>query len=147
MPAIPHATGKDYKFSFFINGTPVAEFDIKSFAVTRNVTEVTDDVLGEDRSRLDAITNYFTIDASTFVTTAAQMQALMDEQANEDANGATTVKSFAIILTPRAGSGPKTGFLAKEISLGGWKLDASGRTERSMINYPLRARYFDPVSI
>ena len=42
MATIPHATGKDFKFSFFINGTPVAEFDIKSFSVTRNVTDVTD---------------------------------------------------------------------------------------------------------
>lgn len=147
MATIPHATGKDFKFSFFINGTPVAEFDIKSFSVTRNVTDVTDDVLGEDRSRLDAITNFFTIDAATFVTTARQIQALLDEQVNDDANGTPTQKSFACVLTPRGGAGPKTGFIAKEVSLGGWKLDASGRTERSMLNYPLRARYFDAVSI
>ena len=147
MAAIPHATGKDYKFSFFINGSPVKEFDIRSFSVTRNVTDVTDDVLGEDRSRLDAITNFFSIDASTFTTTAAQMQALLDEQANDDANGTPTQKSFAIVLTPRGGSGPKTGFIAKEVSLGGWKHDVNGRTERSMTSYPLRARYFETVSI
>ena len=147
MATVPHATGKDCKLAFFINGNPVGEFDARSYSVDRNVTEVTDDVLGEDRSRLDAITNFYSISVSTFVTTAAQMQALIDEQANDDANGATTNKSLAIVLTPRGGSGPKKGFKASEISLGGWKLNAGGRTERMMIDYPLRARYFDAVSI
>lgn len=141
----PHAAGKDATIVFFIDGNPTQEIDCKSWEMQRNATEINDGVCGEDRDRLDSITNFFVIDVECFTKTAKVLDALLADQAVDDSGAAATEKNFSLVLKPRDGS--KKGYSAREVSLGAWRIGAGGRTDRIMTKVPLRARYFDPVSL
>lgn len=141
----PHAAGKDATLVFFIDGAPASEFDVKSWEVQRNATEIADGVCGEDRDRLDSITNYYSMDIDCFSRTAKLLDALLGEQANDDANAAPTSKTVSFVLKPRDGS--KKGYNAREVALGNWRFGAGGRADRIMTKVPLRARYFDSVAL
>jgi hypothetical protein len=141
----PHANGKDATLIFFIDGTPASEFDVKSWEVQRNATDIADGVCGEDRDRLDSITNFYSIDIDCFSRTAKLLDAFLAEQDNDDANAAPTNKTVSLILKPRDGS--KKGYNASEVSLGGWRFGAGGRSDRVMTKVPLRARYFKSVTL
>lgn len=144
MGAPTHLKGNKATLVFFIAGNPAGEFDVKSWEVTRNATEINDGVCGEDRDRLDSVTNFYGIDVECFSPTAAMIDTLLDEQANDDASGIPTAKTVSFILKP---PGQKKGYNAREVALGAWRVGAGGRSDRLMIKVPLRARYFEQVSL
>jgi len=145
MASIPHASGKDATINLFINGSAVATLDIKSWSCKRNTTKIDDGVQGENRDRLDAITNSFSIDLEGFNQTMTKLQALLTDLANDDAQVQPTDKQVSFVIKPRDGT--KVGFLAKGCCLDDWEIGAQGRTDRIMSKIPLRAQYFDVAPI
>lgn len=145
MPNTPHASGKDAKIDYYLNGSPVKSLDAKSWSVKRNVTSVNDGVGGEDRDRLDDITNFYEIEFEGFNQDMAKLDALLTDQSNDDAGVAPTDKQASIVIKPRDGT--QVGYIASGCSHGAWEVGSSGRTDRIMTKVPVRAQYFDKAPI
>lgn len=136
----PHWGGRNSTFSFYLNNDKIV-LNVKSWSCKPNVTEVADDVCGEDRARLDSQTNYYEVQVEAFLADLKPVIAMLSDTANRDQNVLPFRKQVALSIKPNDGS--KVAFAASEMVLGAWELSVAGRTDRAMIKIPLRARYFD----
>lgn len=136
----PHWSGRNSVFSFYLDDDKCI-LNTKSWSCKPNVTEVTDDVCGEDRSRLDSTVNFFELQVEGFLSDLKPVIAMLRDIANRDANVLPLRKQAALSIKPNDGS--KVAFAASEVTLGAWELSVAGRNDRAMIKIPLRARYFD----
>ena len=138
----PHWGGKNASFKFYLNGNPVV-LNVKSWSCKPNVTEIADGVCGEDRDRLDTITNYYEFQVEAFLSDLRPVAALLSDTANRDQNVLPYRKEVSLTIKPNDGS--KSAFVASEMSIGAWDLGVGGRTDRAMLKVPFRSRYFDPT--
>ncbi len=145
MALVPHATGKCVTVTVFRNGTKIGELTAQSWECKRDATEITDDVLGEDRSRIDSETNFFVIGLKCYQRDFVVLRALLAAQAVDDSGVQPDQIDMGVVMKPKDGT--KEGYAGKEGSLGAWSLSASGRTDRVMLDLPIRFRYFDPVAL
>ncbi len=141
---IPFMTGVQSTCAFFIGPTK-REIATKTWSITRDVTKINDGVNGEDRDRLDAITNFYDIALEVYAPDAKMVKAFIEDQANDDSGVAPLEKAFSVKLKPRDGT--KSGFVCTEVVLGDWKIASSGRTDRLMVTIPLRARYVKSAAV
>lgn len=142
--ATPNATGKNSTVQLFVAGNPVGTLVVQSWECGPDVTEITDDVCGEDRSQLDTETNFFLLTLKCFTKDLTILDKLLDNQAKLDA-GTTQDIQFGLVLKPKDGS--KGGYVGKEACFGAWKIGAGGRTERIMQDVPVRMRYWDKAAL
>lgn len=139
MPDVPFISGKDAVFRLFLGG-PEVILNAKTWNVKRNVTKVADGVNGEDRDRLQSITNYFEMQSDCFVNNAALLDALLNVISNDDAGLVPIVASGAVRLRI-IGSG-RVSYVASELVTDDWDIRQAGRSERLMAGLPMRFRYF-----
>lgn len=140
----PFWSGKDLKLAFtFYNEKLVVHW--MSVEVTQIGEEVQDDVGGEDRSRFDTILDGYGIRVDGKMEEVAQVKRFLEIQASRDAREIPKESAVGFLIYPR--NATRAAFQAREVSLGLWSFKVSGRKERNDLSVPLRARYFDPVSV
>ena len=142
MANIPFLAGKNFKAKLFIDGSG-APIDVKSIDVKANVTEIAEGICGEDRDRLQAITNYYEINLTLKIVTTEIIKKLAANSDNDDANVQPLAKDLALIAQPN--NGLTEGFSFSEITLGAWALSIGDRKELANVTIPMRARYFKAV--
>lgn len=136
----PHFSGRNSTFNFYLDNDKVV-LNTKSWSVKPNVTEVTDDVCGEDRSRLDSTVNFFEMQVEAYLADLKPVIAMLKDISNRDTNVLPLNKQASLSIKPNDGS--KVAFVGSEATLGAWELAVAGRNDRAMIKIPLRVRYFD----
>lgn len=134
--------GQNVTFKFYQNGKNVY-IAAKNWNVNQNGTEINDGVNGEQRDRLDFITNSFSASVDMYQSDQEFMQALMDAQSANDAQGLPLKQTAAIQIRHRDGT--KATYLLKECCVGPWGTTMSGRTEAVMMNIKLRFAEYSPV--
>lgn len=139
MPDIPFFSGKDAIFRFFLGG-PEVLLHAKTWNVKRNATKVADGVNGEQRDRLQSITNYFELASDCFMNNSALIDALLSIITNDDAGAAPLVAAGSVRL--RILDGSRVSYVASELVVDDWDIRQGGRAERVMAGVPMRFRYF-----
>lgn len=142
MANIPFMAGKNFKAKFFIDGTGIP-LNIKSFDVKANVTEIAEGICGEDRDRLQTITNYYEINLTVKAISTDVIKSLLKDSDNDDSNVEPLQKDFALIAQPN--NGLTEGFCFRDMTIGAWALNVGDRKELANVTIPLRARYFKAV--
>ena len=142
MSYTPTFSGKDAVIRLFINGSEVVLL-AKTWEVGPSTTEVADDVNGEPRSRLQTITNHYDGSISCFQNDTKALAALLQNEANDDAEVSPYVKTLGFNF--KILDGTRQNFIGRETVLGAWKINQSGRTERVMLAIPFRCRWFKAV--
>lgn len=134
--------GKNFKAKFFIDGSGIP-IDVKSIDVKANVTEIAEGVCGEDRDRLQTITNYYEINLTFKLVSTEVIKRLVQDSDNDDLNVMPLQKDFALIAQPN--NGLTEGFSFREMAIGSWGLNIGDRKELANFTLPIRARYFKAV--
>jgi hypothetical protein len=142
MAYTPTFSGKDASIRLFINGQEVVLL-AKTWEIGPNTTEVSDGVNGEQRDRLQSITNYFEGNISCFQSDTKALAALIANEQNDDAEVPPFVKTLGFNF--KILDGTRQNFIGRETVLGAWKVNQSGRSERVMLAIPIRCRWFIPV--
>lgn len=140
--SIPFFRGKDCVFKLYMNNKPVY-LAAKNWDVDENCTENNDGVNGEDRDRLDKVTNYFSSTIDVFQTDQAVLQAYIDAQDADDASLLPLKQMGAIQIRHRDGT--RASYLLQEMKVGPLKMSLSSRQEAVMLNMKVRFRYMKPV--
>ena len=143
MPDIPFFRGKDAVFRLFMDGRERL-LNAKTWSVKRNTTDGADGVNGEDRDRPFSVTNLYDLSVTCYQKDASILLALLEDQANDDADAAPLDKAVGINI--RIQDSSRAAFVAKEVTLGAWELNQGGRADAVMLTIPLRARYFSKVA-
>src|SRR4051812_1927409 len=81
---IPFTRGGNAVLKLYQDNKPVS-FACKVWDIEENATEIADGVGGEDRDRLDKVTNYFTLSIDVYHADTKAIQAYMDAQTVDDA--------------------------------------------------------------
>lgn len=139
---IPFVRGQNVVFKFYQDNKPVY-IPAKVWDVEENATEVADDVGGEDRSRLDKVTNFYSMSIDIFQADQAVVQAYLDSQATDDAAQLPKKQTGALQIKHRDGT--RAAYLLQEMKAGPMKLSMSSRTDAYMLNLKVRFRYFKNV--
>jgi hypothetical protein len=143
MSDIPFFRGKDAVFRLFQDGRERI-VNGKTWSVKRNTTDGADGVNGEDRDRPYSVTNFYDLSVTCYQKDASILLALLEDQANDDAQTVPLDKAVGINI--RIQDGSRAAFVAKEVTLGAWELNQGGRADAVMLTIPLRARYFSRVT-
>ncbi len=143
MPDTPFFRGKDAVFRLFMDGRERL-LNAKTWSAKRNTTDGADGVNGEDRDRPYSVTNFYDLSVTCYQKDASILLALLEDQANDDADAAPLDK--AVGLNIRIQDGSRAAFVAKEVTLGAWEFNQGGRADAVMLTIPLRARYFSKVA-
>ena len=139
---IPFFRGKDVVFKFYQDGKPVY-LAAKNWDVDENATENADGVNGEDRDRLDKVTNYFTASLDVFQADVNAINTYIAAQDADDQSLLPLKQSGAVQIRMRDGT--RAAYLLQEMKMGPCKLSMSSRQEAVMWNVKLRFRYFKQV--
>jgi len=139
---IPFYRGKDVVLKFYQNGKPVTLL-AKNWSVEEDAVEAADGVNGEDRDRLDKVTNFYRATVDIFLADQEVMQAIIDAQVPDDASTLPLKQTGAIQIRHRDGT--KAAYLLKEMKAGPFTKNQGGRTDPVMLTLKMRFRYFSPV--
>lgn len=142
---VAHFTGKNCTFKFFMGGKSIGELDVRSFSCKPNIVAIADGVCGENRDRLDKEVNYYELTMSCFQKDLTKLKNILADQDAEDDGAVPTVKDFAMVIKTKGGE--KGGYIAQECVLDDWNFDIGGRTDRVMLDLPIRCRYFKQSKI
>lgn len=140
----PFVRGKDATLRLFFDGKPYL-FDVQNWRLGRNATVINDDVCGEDRSRLDSVTNFYSLTVRVLYSTAEQLKMLLKDQENDDAGAVPLDKQVAGVLREKGGG--RAAFRLTNVVLDDWDIGAEGRADAVSINLPLRCQYVDEVKV
>jgi len=142
MANIPHFRGRDVVLKFYQDGAPVY-FAAKNWTVEENAVEVAEGVNGEDRDRLDKVTNYYSITVDMFQSDQEAMQSIIDAQVEDDAGNAPLKQTCAVTIKHRDGT--RAVYLCKGVKAGPWSKNMSGRGEAVMLNLKMRCQFYQPA--
>lgn len=142
MGGIPFWSGKDSKLKFFFEDKSLV-VDNMEWRVKREGVEAADGVCGEDRDRLQTITNYFSMTVTGKQQKLDAIVAFIEEQTRLDDRVLPKEKAVGILIFPADGT--QAAFQCREYTLGLWEFGAKGRTERNDLSVPGRCRYFDSL--
>lgn len=135
---IPFVRGRDVLLKIYQDSKPVL-IDCKNFDLEENATETNDGVCGEDRDRLDKVTNFYSGTFDIYQVDQHVMQSIMDAQDQDDAAGIPLNQSASFRINNRDGT--RTTYLLQEVKIGPFKNAAGGRGELLMLNLKIRGRY------
>jgi len=138
----PFWSGKNATVILFQNGKQII-VNVQSWDCKPNVVKAADGINGEDRDRLQTIINYYELNLSCLLSDNSPVQAMIDNQANDDANVLPFDRQIGFKIQINDGS--KVAYAATEVFVDDWQLASSGRTDRNKFTLPLRARYFQAV--
>lgn len=137
-------SGKHTRFTVYFNNQPFVIFT-KSWSIEEVATEVADDVNGENRSRLQIITNFYKVDFAGFEEGGGNiLQNLLLSTANDDAFNPQMPLAGGLLFNYLNGGG-KAAFALNNCSRGPLKIGSGGRTERLIHSLSYRAQYFTQV--
>jgi len=145
MANLPFWKGKNSKLIFVLDNAKVV-LDVMSWDITRNATEINEGVCGEDRDRLDDETNYFDWSLTVKMQKLDALEAMLEDQENQDQKLIPLVKGVGVLIKPNDGT-QKALQAGGEISIGAWALRVGGRTERNEMTIPLRSQYVKELPI
>ncbi len=139
---IPFFRGQNVVLKFYQNNKPVY-LAAKNWDVEENATENADGVNGENRDRLDKVTNYYTATVDIFQTDQEAMAAYIAAQDADDNNQLPLKQTAAVQIKHRDGT--RAAYLLQEVKVGPMKISNSSRQEAVMLNLKMRFRYYKPV--
>ena len=139
---IPFVRGLNVMLKLYQSGAAVY-FPCKVWDVEENSTEVSDDVNGEDRSRLDKVLNYYSISLDSFQFDETQMNMILAAQAADDAQGLPLAQTCAIMINHRDGT--RAAYVLSQCKFGPFKNSAQSRQDAYMMNLKIRFRYLKQV--
>jgi hypothetical protein len=136
--------GRDVILKLYQDGSPIY-LAAKNWEVEENATEVADGVNGEDRDRLDLVTNYYSGSVDIFQNDQEQMNNIIDAQTTDDSGVAPLEQHGGILIRQRDGT--RAVYALKNMRLGPWKVTQGGRDQAVMLNLKLRFTKWEPVKI
>jgi len=137
--------GRDAKFKVYINNTPWV-IVVRSWRIQEQATEAADGVCGEQRDRLQKITNFFRATFECYDDGSSRtIENLIANQQNEDAQLPDLPLSAGQILTFRGVGGTRKAFTLENCTIGPLDMSSSGRAAAFMHNLSLRAQQFNQV--
>lgn len=134
--------GENVALKMYQSGKPVTVLG-KNFDIEESATEMNDGVNGENRDRLDKVTNYYNISVDLYQNDQEQMEAIIAAQDVDDAAGFALPQSCAVQIQQRDGT--RAAYLLQECKFGPFKWASGGRDENTMLNLKIRARYVKKV--
>lgn len=138
----PHIRGENVSLKFYQqkNGSikPVY-IAAKNWKVTENATEVAEGVNGENRDRLDKVTNYYDCTFDIFLPDMEFMTAYIEAQNAFDNVELPLKQTFAVLIKTEKGN---YAYLCQEAVVGPIDLSMSGRADPVMVNVKARFRYY-----
>lgn len=135
----PNIRGRDVKMKMFQDGKPIL-IDAKNFDIEENATETNDGVCGEDRDRLDKVTNFYSGSVDIYQQDQHVMAKVIEAQDVDDAADAPLTQYATFIFKNRDGT--RTVYKLSECKFGPFKDSASGRGDNVMLNMKIRGRYW-----
>lgn len=142
MANVPFFRGENVTLKIYQSNSRVV-FPGKSFSVEQNATEVADGVNGENRDRLDIVTNSFSGSVDIYQADQTVMNALLAAQTAHDAQGLPLPQHGAVEIRQR--DGIVAVYLMTEMVLGPWTNNASGRSDAVMLTLKFRFREWKPM--
>lgn len=139
---VPFFRGQNCILKLYQDSKPIY-LQAKNWDVEENATEIAEGVNGEHRDRLDKVTNYFSATVDCFQTDQEVLEAYMEAQDNDDANGLPKKQTAAIQINHRDGT--RAAYLLSEVKVGPFKMTNSGRADAVMLNLKLRFRFMKPI--
>jgi hypothetical protein len=137
----PLISGKNTTFRVYLNNTPKTLW-VKTWAIKESVVEVTDQVNGELRARVDVITDFFDCNFECYDDSqTALLEALIACIANDDAFNPPVPNSAGILFQYQNGTSKKA-FTLNGATRFPIDLKSGGRTERLMHTCHFRATTF-----
>src|SRR5687767_11322537 len=100
---IPFFRGQNVTLRVFQNNKPVY-VAAKTWDVEENAAEIADGVNGEDRDRLDKVTNYYSLTVDIFQTDQEVVQAYLDALARDDSAQLPMKQTLGISIKHRDGT-------------------------------------------
>lgn len=140
--SIPFVRGQNVILRLYQQNKPIY-VACKTHDIEENATEVVDDVGGENRSRLDKVTNYFTLSLDVFQADQEVIKSYMTAQDADDAAILPLIQNAALLIKNRDGT--RAAFVLQEAKIGPMKLSMGGRDDAFMLNLKIRFRFFTPV--
>lgn len=131
--------GINCKASLLIAGDIMTEFRAKNFTTRPNVTEITDDLCGESRSRLDVVVNFYEVSFDCFMGNVATLNKVLEYHDLKNA-GVDLGFQTGFRIQTFDGTAPGIYQFGGIITLGAWDLTVAERSPRNMIKLPFRAQ-------
>lgn len=147
--AIPYLKGKNVTLTFLLAGENAQAQNIvlraKVGNVKQNGVDIADDILGEIRSDLDFELNYYEFTMTTLLKNLKALRAALKHQDQRDLQVAMADSAMGVVIKPNDGT--REAFQLREVTLGAWELNFSGRADRIEMPFSLRAKFFEPLAI
>lgn len=140
MADVPFVRGTSATLRFYFNTGEVV-VRCKTWKLTEDVTEVQDDVGGEDASRLDTVHNFWNFEAEAYYRDGKVLQAALQNRLNDMQGLAPMAKIISIKAVARDGS--KFAGSGREVAWDAIAVSMNGRTDAVTIPLKWRSRYFD----
>lgn len=137
--------GRDAKFRVSFNGAPWV-LVVKSWRIQEQATEAADGVCGEQRDRLQIITNFYrcTLECNDDGSSRT-FENFIQNQLNEDSQLPDLPLAAGQILTFRGIGGTRKAFMLKDCTRGPLDFNVPGRSAAAVHTISLRARQFSSV--
>src|SRR5688572_17462781 len=116
---IPFFRGQNVVLKLYQNNKPVY-LQAKNWEVEENATEIADGVNGENRDRLDKVTNYYSATVDVFQTDQEVVEAYMEAQSADDNNLLPLKQTAAVQITQR--DGVRAAYVLQNVKAGPMKM-------------------------
>lgn len=139
------AHGRDTKFLVYFNSRKWVVLT-RTWRIQEQATESAEGVNGEQRDRLQKITNFYRATFECFDDGSSQtIENLISNQANEDAELPDLPLSGGVTLTFRSVGTARRAYTMTDCSLGPLDMNEGGRAAPLMHNLSFRFRQFGAV--
>lgn len=114
----------------------------KNWNVDENATEIAEGVQGENRDRLDKVTNYYEGSFDIYQNDKEFIEAYIEAQEALDSNQIPLKQSFAVLTKTPKGN---FAYVCQEAVVGPCKESMTSRQDAVMYNVKFRFRYYRRV--
>lgn len=141
---IPFIRGLNCTMRLYQNGSVLGNVLAKSWTCEENATEANDPVNGENRDRLDKVTNYYSATLELYQIDQSVMDAIQDAQTPDDDGVLPLVQDAAIQISQRDGG--RAAYRLSECKFGPWSQSFSGRADAVMVTLKMRFRFWERIN-
>lgn len=142
MASPKHMKGRGCRLTLFIAGQKADPLDVEKWNAKRVAAQVADRVCGEDRDRLDSLTQHYALSLSCFNQTAAKLVKMVEYDESSDNNALQDVVT-GMKLTDRNNGAVL--FALTECVIDDWSWTNGGQNENVMVEIPIRGRYLKKI--
>lgn len=141
--ATPFMSGKTATAKVFVDGSPVT-VKVQSWTVTQRSVKAEDGLCGENRPHIQTLVQGYDINLSCLIRDTLELENLLTNVENDDANVMPLDKAVSMTLKPLDGT--SQGFVTGgEVTIDDWSLNSGGQAERLKLTIPIRAQYVKAV--